>query len=245
MPPASARGVLEHVIFWCGLVAVLWSVFGNVPSPPASVTDFPYLILPFALWAIFRFSKRGVTATYLVCAGLAIWLTARGGGPFRLVAEEPRMQVLALQTYLFTKFLLIMLVHAALVERGRTERERAKLATHFAQTNKMQLVGKLANGIAHDFGNYLAVILTRSENLILDPKSDSKVKQRAKDIASAAERGTALVRRLSSISKDQEAKMERIVWMRLYSLSRTSSGNPFVTHTCLKCPCTPPGPRYA
>jgi len=204
----STRDVLEYALFWCGLVAVLWSVFGNVPTPPASAADFPYVIIPFILWSVFRFSTRGVTATYLVCACLTIWLTANGGGPFRLVAEEPRMQVLALQTYLFTQFLLMMLVHAALIERSRAEHERAKLAAHFAQTNKMELIGQLAGGIAHDFGNYLAIIQTRSENFILDPKSGPKVKQRADDITAAAERGTALVNRLTSISRNQEGNME-------------------------------------
>lgn len=82
------------------------------------------------------------------------------------------------------------------------------------QSQKMEAIGRLAGGVAHDFNNMLAVILGYSE-LILNRLSPSEpVAHLLLEIKSAGERATSLTRQLLAFSRQQ------IVEARLLDLNQ-------------------------
>ncbi|MCG6533918.1 MAG: response regulator [Syntrophales bacterium LBB04] len=91
----------------------------------------------------------------------------------------------------------------ALEEQKRTEAERVKLQAQLLQAQKMESVGRLAGGVAHDFNNMLGVILGNSE--IAMDKVDPSLSLYADllEIRKAAERSTALTRQLLTFARKQ------------------------------------------
>ena len=91
---------------------------------------------------------------------------------------------------------------ADITERKRAEAEKASLEDQLRQAQKMEAVGRLAGGVAHDFNNILGVILGYGEQLqrrIQDPVLTGKVQQ----ILQASERAAALTRQLLAFSRRQ------------------------------------------
>jgi len=81
--------------------------------------------------------------------------------------------------------------------------EKRALEEQLRQAQKMEAVGRLARGVAHDFNNVLAAIIGCSDLLGLritpaDPSFDE-----AQEIRKAAERGAALTRQLLAFSRSQ------------------------------------------
>lgn len=90
-------------------------------------------------------------------------------------------------------------------ERKRAEQEREKLREQLTQAQKMESVGRLAGGVAHDFNNMLSVILGHTEMALdhVDPRHH--LFNNLKEIQRAAEHSADLTRQLLAFARKQTA----------------------------------------
>ena len=95
-------------------------------------------------------------------------------------------------------------------ERRRANVEKEKLQVQFAQSQKMESVGRLAGGIAHDFNNMLAVILGHSEMMTLDETLTAKHRVHIKAIMTAGRRSAELTQQLLAFARRQNAAPQKV-----------------------------------
>jgi signal transduction histidine kinase/CheY-like chemotaxis protein len=98
------------------------------------------------------------------------------------------------------------------IEREFLERDRATLATRLERARRMQMVGSLASGIAHNFNNIIGAILGYSEMVEPQLVPGSKSAQHVDEIRRAAERGRDLIDNLLTFGRGRDARV-RSVWV--------------------------------
>jgi PAS domain S-box-containing protein len=81
--------------------------------------------------------------------------------------------------------------------------ERKTLERQLGQAQKMEAVGQLAGGVAHDFSNILSVISGYSELALRRAGPDDPLRPYLDEIRRAADRSTSLVRQLLAFSRGQ------------------------------------------
>lgn len=81
--------------------------------------------------------------------------------------------------------------------------ERKQLEEQFRQAHKMEAVGRLAGGVAHDFNNVLTIIRAQTEFLLADLGPDDRRRADVMEIQSAADRAAAFTRQLLAFSRRQ------------------------------------------
>jgi signal transduction histidine kinase len=79
------------------------------------------------------------------------------------------------------------------IEREFLERDRARLATRLERARRMQMIGSLASGIAHNFNNIIGAILGYSEMVEPQLAPGTKPARHIDEIRRAAERGRDLI----------------------------------------------------
>jgi PAS domain S-box-containing protein len=95
----------------------------------------------------------------------------------------------------------LVLVVRDITERCRAEQERQELQARLNHANRMESLGILAGGVAHDMNNVLAAILgTASLHAEMTP-ADSVLHRGLLTITQAAERGGRMVRSLLNFSR--------------------------------------------
>jgi len=97
-----------------------------------------------------------------------------------------------------------------LIERERGEAERKKLQEQLTQAQKLDSIGRLAGGVAHDFNNMLHVILGFAEMALDKIDSANPLHADLVEIQNAAKRSTSLTRQLLTFARRQPCVAEVI-----------------------------------
>ncbi len=96
-----------------------------------------------------------------------------------------------------------------ITERVHAERERQALERQLRESQKMESIGTLAGGVAHDFNNILAAILGNTELARQDAGADDAVQLSLEQIHKAALRARNLVQQIMAFSRREAS--ERVV----------------------------------
>jgi PAS domain S-box-containing protein len=86
-------------------------------------------------------------------------------------------------------------------ERKRVGQERERLEERLRRAEKMESLGRLAGGVAHDLNNVLGVLVGYSELLLLDMPEGDPLRTHVSDILQAGERGAAIIQDLLTLAR--------------------------------------------
>ncbi|EMS79789.1 PAS domain S-box protein [Desulfotignum phosphitoxidans] len=90
-----------------------------------------------------------------------------------------------------------------ITERKRAEADRDVLQTQLNQAQRMESVGRLAGGVAHDFNNMLGVILGHAELALLRADENHDLHDDLKEIQNAAQRSADITKQLLAFARKQ------------------------------------------
>ncbi len=97
-----------------------------------------------------------------------------------------------------------------IAERKLAEADRERLQGQLLQVQKMESVGRLAGGVAHDFNNILTAILSYAELCLMKLPGDHPVRGYASAIRDASEKAASLTHQLLAFSRKQVLEMRSV-----------------------------------
>jgi len=95
-----------------------------------------------------------------------------------------------------------------IVERQRAEAERKLLQAQLLQAQKMESIGRLAGGVAHDFNNILTAILSYAELSLMKLPEHDPLRGHLISIQEASEKAATLTHQLLAFSRRQVLEMK-------------------------------------
>jgi signal transduction histidine kinase/ActR/RegA family two-component response regulator len=153
----------------------------NARSDPRTSELAEPLLVPYGIASVMcvAIRSRGATVGVLSCKHV--------GEPRRWMPDE---QAFALAV-------------ANLLSTLIAQAERQRLEQELRQAQKLEAIGRLAGGVAHDFNNILTVILGRAEEVASDQRVPGDLRDAVSDLSQNAQRATALTRQLLAFSRRQ------------------------------------------
>ena len=95
-------------------------------------------------------------------------------------------------------------------ERKRMEEERERLEAQLRQAQKMEAIGALAGGVAHDFNNILFAVTGYASLLDMKLRSDDPLRGHVEQILAASERAAGLTKSLLAFSRKQVVELNPV-----------------------------------
>jgi PAS domain S-box-containing protein len=94
-----------------------------------------------------------------------------------------------------------IVIFTEITEQKIAAEEKSKLEKQLQQAQKIESIGQLAGGVAHDFNNMLGVILGRTELALMKSDSSNPIVADLKEIYTAANRSAELTRQLLTFAR--------------------------------------------
>lgn len=115
--------------------------------------------------------------------------------------------------------------------------EQKALQIQLSQSQKMEALGTLAGGVAHDFNNILAAILGNADLARQDIPPHAPARQSLHEISTAARRGRELVRQILAFSRQQPMERQRVSMRAILaeSCSLLKAAVPSQVHLDVEC----------
>ncbi len=107
-----------------------------------------------------------------------------------------------------------------ITERNRAEAEREKLHAQLIQSQKMEVVGQLAGGVAHDFNNILTAIIGFGHLLMMKSTEDDPRRHYAEEIISSCDKAASITRRLLAFCRQDISEKSRLDLNELIATSQ-------------------------
>lgn len=206
------------------LCLVTWTIFQSSQA----MTGLNYLLafstLTILIWVAVRLGPRETITAVLLCAGIAIWGTLQGSGPFADGAQHERL--LLLQAFIAVIAVTALVLAVGVAERRRAEHELDELnrtlerriqdrtSTLQATVEHLQEFNQLKTAfvgiVSHELRTPLTSIKSLSENLLEEVAGPLNEKQKyyASRIQLNTDRLTRMLNELLNLSKMETGKME-------------------------------------
>jgi signal transduction histidine kinase/FixJ family two-component response regulator len=167
----------------------------------------------------------GETKTALISAGLHGWVCVlipceSGRGMVALGFDAMRVGAFSRHA----EFGLLGMALDAVINalrRNHFEQERGRLEQRLQQSRRMETVGALTSGIAHNFNNIIAAILGYAEIAEAQVVSDSRPAQSIAEIRRAGERARDLIEQILAFGRRRETRRQPVCLRSL--LAETAS----------------------
>jgi signal transduction histidine kinase len=185
----TRRRVAECALMLALFATGSWWIFF---APHTSVqTPFtqPFSLMPFAVWAAFRFGVSGIIWLLLVLNGFSFWGTSLGRGPF--ASDHVLVAHLTVQVFSCTASMLCLVVSTAVESARRSARLHRELALQVQSAGEAERT-RLAHELHDDIAQKLAALKMQLELDRLAPRQDGAV-----DSVGAVDQLIADVRALS------------------------------------------------
>ncbi|WP_207477572.1 two-component system VirA-like sensor kinase [Arenibaculum pallidiluteum] len=195
-------GTVDATGEYCDLVALATDVPGSMAGLHGMVYAPRVASLP-----------DGPKKDSLISRGMRSWLSIPLGHPDR------RLGYLIFETFRKEKYwpeddlaLLRMAgeIFANAIERQRNEQEREALEARLAQAHRLESLGTLAGGIAHEFNNILGAILGYGELALSAMHRDSTTRRHVEQIMRAGTRAQAIIDQILAFSRRRERQYRPI-----------------------------------
>jgi signal transduction histidine kinase/CheY-like chemotaxis protein len=137
-----------------------------------------------------------------------LWLLIGTAGLFALffsISIVFRAQVKSRTRELFAKNEEL---RAEIENRERAEKERLELETQLQRAQKMEAIGTLAGGVAHDLNNILSGLVSYPELLLMDTPHDSRLRKPILTIKESGEKAATIVQDLLTLARRGVAATE-------------------------------------
>jgi signal transduction histidine kinase len=183
-----------------------------------------FFTLTILIWVAVRLGPRETITAVLLCAGIAIWGTLQGSGPFADGAQHERL--LLLQAFIAVIAVTALVLAVGVAERRRAEHELDELnrtlerriqdrtSTLQATVEQLQEFNQLKTAfvgiVSHELRTPLTSIKSLSENLLEGVAGPLNEKQKyyASRIQLNTDRLTRMLNELLNLSKMETGKME-------------------------------------
>ena len=102
-------------------------------------------------------------------------------------------------------------------ERKRSEEARAKLSAQLQRKHRLEAIGTLAGGVAHDLNNILSGIVSYPEVLLIDIPEDSPLRKPILTIQKSGQKAVAIVQDLLTLARREVSVTEVVNLNRIVS----------------------------
>ncbi len=168
-----------------GIVTLINPAFSHMFELPAPFQGFPFqrLLPPGETWEMFRQRVQAKSPVILYDQTMLTWegrnLTIMGN----LIAQNDQNGNLEI-------------IHGFFLDITK----RKRLESLLSHSQKMEAIGRMASGVAHDFNNLITAVVGYGE-LLLEGLKNTDLESDALEILKAGERGAALTRQLLSLGR--------------------------------------------